>query len=576
MRTRRAWVSIGVAVWGALSVAVVVISWPATPRPFEYVGGEVRELRCVVNGTEVVERVIVNFNPYAQVIHELADELEPADELAGGGSRRDQDFCALREATQLPPSIIVHHLLELRDAVRQPGFAAEAFLEEALKRDAVSGDAVRQPGFATEVVLEEALKRDAAREVAAQRRLDAQMWADRKSTVIAGATMFVLPLASVYATWSILSWIRRRRTGLDVAIVTGVSLVALGATGAIDSDTDRFLVTLGVAIATSAVLAQRRRHAAEPLTGSSIASLDPTCTGTARGALSPGADKQRAVGRLRDLLPDMPDAVDWAKLGSVAGTRPFPAMPKLTEWSSRHPALTLTAALALVFVAITLIDSVGGIRGDYSDALAKMGPVWLLSPINPFPVLGNWLFCWILLRSSLGFWTLYKATVLAQLWFGLVGSLGFAVASLADSSVIGGFVSIPLALAGLAWAYGRFLRERDGRPLGFGFWTLYKATVLAQLWFGLVGSLGFAVASLADSFVIGGFVSIPPALAGMAWVYGRFLRERNGRPLGFGFGARLTGLQVGVALVASIHSIILLALFFFALPFLAWMYASLG
>ena len=176
--------------------------------------------------------------------------------FGGPGAPTDQEVCSLREATQLPLSIVYGHFRELRDAIEQPGFAVGTFLEEAQRSDT-------------------------AKEVAAQRERDARMREDLIFAVIIGAAMFFLPLAGVYATWSSFPWMRRRlnrlsrRTWLDVASVTGVSLVAFGVAGTMDSDSDRFLVTLGVTIATSAVLAQRRRHSEERLTEASTASRDP-------------------------------------------------------------------------------------------------------------------------------------------------------------------------------------------------------------------------------------------------------------------------------------------------------------
>ena len=215
-RTPRTWVAIGVTVWAAISLVYVHDSWPEAKIPFE----ESEEIRCEINGLVVNGRV--STNPYLDFLTDERKELV------------DQERCALHEATQLPLSIVYAHFGELREAMRKPGFTAGTLLEEALRKDAEE-------------------------EAVAQHERDAQLLEDRVTTAVGGAAMFALPLAGLYATWSILPWIHRRGIWLDVALVAGASLISYGAASRY-SDPDRFIVTAGVAIATSAVLARLRRH----------------------------------------------------------------------------------------------------------------------------------------------------------------------------------------------------------------------------------------------------------------------------------------------------------------------------
>ena len=75
-------------------------------------------------------------------------------------------------------------------------------------------------------------------------------------------------------------------------------------------------------------------------------------------------------------------------------------------------------------------------------------------------------------------------------------------------------------------------------------WMTYKATLFAYLWAGLAGMFSWGVAALADSEVIGALVGLPVVLAGMAWVFGSFIRGACDEPLGLGFGVKLVGLQI--------------------------------
>ena len=77
---------------------------------------------------------------------------------------------------ELPLSIVYTHLWDLRAAMRQPGFTTNDFLEEARRKDA-------------------------AEQAAAQRRSEATRREDRMTAVIAGAALFGLPVAGVYARY---------------------------------------------------------------------------------------------------------------------------------------------------------------------------------------------------------------------------------------------------------------------------------------------------------------------------------------------------------------------------------------
>ncbi len=157
---------------------------------------------------------------------------------------------------------------------------------------------------------------------------------------------------------------------------------------------------------------------------------------------------------------------------SVPGAQPISATPGLAELSSRHSGCVLTAALGLVGVAIVLVDMAGrsNVRHQYDDASAQALTLAFISPFSAIPAtLGVELSSWLLIRTWLGFGTVYKGTVLALLWSALVTTLGWRVAALTDSWVAGAVVSVPSALVGMAWVFGRFLRGRDGQPLGLEF-----------------------------------------------------------------------------------------------------------